>query len=423
MKEYIFLLLITYVLWIILTKIVSNAKLKNICIMPLLLITYIFVYDAIKNGYYFSEKPFIMMGLWFVLDNEPREKLRCIVTVLVFSNVIEMIMLVLEKIFNVNNTVKPEILIMAVCLCILLIIYFVKQRRKTEKKPKNFDIYMYLMIGMFGIAVTVVTDSFKYNTDRLYEYSVVLSVSVVFNTLLSVIFLMYMIINNDVISRYYNMEKQMNEEQKIYYEMLLKKEEETKKFRHDIKNQLINIRKLAEESEDKRVVEYTKEISGDIEDIGNMVYKTGNRNIDVMLNYYICKLDKGIHVCVRGMAGNNIFVDDSDLNIMFGNIFKNIWEELKNCKTGFVNIECITGDEFSRIVVENSFDENKKNQFLKKQKGRNFGYGIYNIKKAAKRNYVKVECERTEEKYMIGLVFKNIKLPFEELSNPSRRNG
>ena len=403
-----------------LTKVVSNAKLKNIFIMPLLLLTYIFVYDAIRNGYYFSEKPFIMLGLWLILDNEPREKLRCIVTVLVFYNVIEMIMLALEKIFNgeINNTVKPEILTMAVCLCVLLIIYFVKQHRKSGKNPKNFDIYMYMMIGMFGIAVTVVTDSFKYNTDRLYDYSVVMSVSVVFNMLLSVIFLMYMIINNDVISRYYNMEKQMNEEQKLYYEMLLKKEEETKKFRHDIKNQLINIRRMAEESADKRVIEYAKEISGEIENIGNMVYRTGNKHIDVMLNYYICKLDKGIQVNVKGMVGKNIFVDDSDLNIMFGNIFKNIWEELKNCKTGFINIECITGDEFSCIAIENSLDTNKKNQTLKKQKGRNFGYGINNIKKAAKRNYVKVEWEKTDEKYRVELIFNNIKVPFEELSNP-----
>lgn len=418
--ENIFLMLITYVMWIMMTKIISNAKLKNICIMPLLLITYILIYDAIKNGFYFSEKPFIMLGLWLVLDNEPSEKLRCIVTVLVFSNVIEMVMFALQKIFNgeIKNTVKPEILIMAVCLCILLIIYFVKQHRNNKKNPKNYDIYMYIMIGVFGIAVTVVVDSFKYNTYRLYDYSVVLLVSVVFNTLLSVIFLVYMIINNDVINRYYNMEKQLNEEQSLYYDMLLQKEEETKKFRHDITNQLINIRKLAEESADESVIKYAKEIFGEIERIENMVYKTGNKNIDVMLNYYICKLDKGIQVQVRGVIGKNIFVADSDLNIIFGNIFKNIWEELKNCKDGFINIECITGDEFSTIAIENSIDENKKNEVLKKQKGRNFGYGINNIKKATKRNYVKVECKKSDKKYRIELVFKNIKLPFEELSNP-----
>lgn len=421
MMEYIFLILITYVMWIMMTKIISNAKLKNVCIIPLLLIIYtIITYAGIKNGYYFSEKPFIMLGLWLVLDIEPKEKLRCIVTVLVFSNVIEMIMFALEKIFNseIRNTVKPEIFIMIVCLCILLIIYLVKQRGNNKKKPKNYDIYVYIMIGMFGIAATVVIDSFKYNTYRLYDYSVILSVSVIFNTLLSLVFLVYILINNDIISRYYNMEKKLNEEQSLYYDMLLQKEEETKKFRHDITNQLINIRRLAEESADESVIKYAKEISREIESIENMVYKTGNKNIDVMLNYYICKLDRGIEVQVRGVIGKNIFVDDSDLNIIFGNIFKNIWEELKNCEDGFINIECITGDEFSRIVIENSLDVNKKNEVLKKQKGRNFGYGINNIKKAAKRNYVKVECKKSDKKYRIELVFKNIKLPFEELSNP-----
>ena len=411
MTEYIFLLLITYAVWILPVKIISNSKLKNIFIMILLLVVNIFIYNMVKSEYYLSEKPFIMLGLWLVLDSEPKEKIRCIVTALLFSNIIEMIAFALERILNneTKDTGKQEIIIMLIYLCILLIIYFIKQNRSNEKNPEKYNTYMYIITGLLGIAVTAIIDSFKYNTDRLYNYSVVLSVSVIFNTLLSVIFLVYMIVNNDLMNRYYNMEKKLNEEQKMYYELLLQKEEETRKFRHDITNQLINIRKLAEEAADKEVVEYTKEISGEIEGIGNTDYKTGNRIIDVMLNYYAGKLDKGVQINIRGMLSDDISVTDSDLNIIFGNIFKNIWEELKNCDEGFINIECITGDEFSRIAVENSLDANIKNSGQKKQEGKNFGYGINNIKRAAKRNHVSVECEKSDKKYRTELIFKNKK--------------
>lgn len=425
MKEYIFLLLITYVIWIILAKIISNAKFKNVRIMPILLIIYVIIYCIFKSKYYLSEKPFIILGLWFIMDNEPKEKLRSIATVLVFSNIIEMTVFALQIIFNneAKNTVKPEIFIMLIFLCILLTIYFIRQRGNNKENQKNYDLYMYIMIGVFGVAVAEIIDGFRYNTDRLYDYSVILSMSVVLNTFLSLIFLAYIIINNDVISRYYNMEKRLNEEQKLYYEILLQREEETKKFRHDITNQLINIRKLAEESADKSVIKYTSEISEKIDNIGSMVYKTGNRIIDVMLNYYIGKLDKGIQVHIKGMLDDNIYAADSDLNIIFGNIFKNIREELKNCDKGFIYIECTIGDEYSCIVIENSLDTNIKNEQQKKHKGKNFGYGINNIKKAAKRNYMKYKCEKSDEKYRSEVVFKNIKQPFEELSNPSRRNS
>lgn len=410
MKEYILLLLITYVIWLLLAKIVSNSYFKNIWIMPVLFITYIAINEVIKDEYHLSEKLVIMLGLWLILDDEPREKLRSITTVIVFSNVLETIVCAMEKIFNaeIKTTVKPEIYVKLVCIFILLVMYFIKKHRNLKDRQENYDLDMYMLIWVFGVAATVVIDYFRYNTYRLYDYTVVLSVSVVFNLLLSVIFLVYIIISNDIINRFYNMEKKINEEQKIYYEMLLQKEEETKKFRHDITNQLINIRKLAEESEDKKVIDYTSEISSEIENIGNMVYKTENKIIDVMLNYYICKLNKGIQVYIKGVLGEDICVRDSDLNIIFGNIFKNIWQELKNCDDGFIRIECKTGNEYSSIVIENSLNSHRRNKTVKKD--RKFGYGIENIKGAAKRNNITFKCEKTKEKYCTELVFKNKKL-------------
>lgn len=411
MREYIFLLLITYTAWAMLAKIISQSKLKNVWIMVVLCSLNIFLCCFIVNKIHLSEKLFIIIGLWLILNNNPREKLKTIGTLLVFSNVIEMFITALEKIFNfaIINTIKYNIIVMLIYLCGLSVIYIMNKYKSSREKQQNFDVVIYILICVLGLAVNGVTDYFRYNTDKIYEYSVVLAVYGVFCSVLSIVYIMYIVINNNMVQKYYDMEKNLNEEQKIYYEMLLEKEEETRKFRHDITNQLINIRRLAEETDDKKVAEYVKGLSCEIENIGEMVYKTGNRIIDIMLNYYISKLDKGIQVHISGMITDKIRVSDSDLNIIFGNIFKNIWEELKYCDDGYIRIECTLGSEFCSITIENSLDKNMKNQSLKKTEGNNFGYGTENIKKAAKRNGVVFECEKTDKKYCSKFVFKNKK--------------
>lgn len=111
-----------------------------------------------------------------------------------------------------------------------------------------------------------------------------------------------------------------------YYAILDKQNDKLKTFVHDEKNHLTVIKSLADNEE---VSEYIDKIYGEIAH-HSMFGNTKNKMLDLMINkyQYICETEK-IEFYVSIKTANLLFIENSDLITMLGNLLDNAVESAK----------------------------------------------------------------------------------------------
>lgn len=181
-----------------------------------------------------------------------------------------------------------------------------------------------------------------------------------------------------------NLLKKYKEQQKKYYELVISKEQATKRFRHDIKAQLINIKHYINSGEIQELKKYVDDIYRDIEVIENNHYDVGNEVINVMLNYYLLPINNECDVKVKGTIKDEIALSDKDICILISNILTNAIEAVKELDKSkrFIEFE-ISDGRLLAITVRNSYKNiNKKNGLFHSTKLDNslHGFGIQNMK-------------------------------------------
>lgn len=349
----------------------------------------------------------ILFMVKMIYDYKNYKYIKCFMIV---DIVIYIILKIINMVFYIDFMFVKTILFLDY---IFGIIYIVLKKniciqRKICIKNLNFLNFMQFALVAVKCFFEVLSLYILWDTcinNFIFEVNDVLFI--VINMLILQAIVIYYNIKNIGIERLYERVSLQNKVQKIYYEALLKKEEETKHFRHDINNHLIYIKELAEENNNRDIVNYIDNIVIDIKKIENIGYFTGNKVVDIAMNYYFCELNKNIKVNITGYMEDEIGVNKVDLNIIFGNIFKNIAEELKECKKGYINIYINRGNKYMRVIIENSLNKEKED-ILKKENNFNYGYGLNNMTKAIERNDGAIEYEKTEEKYIVKITFKQL---------------
>lgn len=183
--------------------------------------------------------------------------------------------------------------------------------------------------------------------------------------------------------------KKYKEQQKKYYELVISKEQATKRFRHDIKAQLINIKHYINSGEIQELKKYVDDIYRDIELIENNHYDVGNEVINVMLNYYLLPINNECDVKVKGTIKDEMVLSDKDICILISNILTNAIEAVKELDKSkrFIEFE-ISDGRLLAITVRNSYKNiNKKNGLFHSTKLDNslHGFGIHNMKDIVKK--------------------------------------
>ena len=208
--------------------------------------------------------------------------------------------------------------------------------------------------------------------------------------------------------------EQFNEQQRVYYKLLLSKEDETRKFRHDISNELAYIKNLLLSNNYADALHIINEMNEDISVLKRKDFSIGNETMDIMLNYLLVPVKEQCSVSVSGVIGSDINISPRDICIIISNLLTNAIEEVMSAdnKKKMIKVVASRGRHSMRLIVENSISHivniDKKIGFPATTKtDKNIhGLGLKNVKKIVDNNGGLFELECKNDIFKAEIILK-----------------
>lgn len=286
-----------------------------------------------------------------------------------------------------------------------LLIFFVKYKKlPVMKLPTKvwflIDVIMLVLTSMM-MFFSYILDTFQLEGRTFFAGQVLMA----FGQILIIILLYGIIFSGHSI---YELRRQkeiseiQNKLQREYFQKLLARETETKRFRHDIINDLLQFQNYCANKKYDKLEHYLENTLGAVYEIHNNYYNVGNDIVNTVLNYYLLPLKESHTISVQGYISEKISIDERELCILVSNMVKNAVEALQKIKDGYLWIKIREGEEFLYIEVKNSFQGevvfDKKGMPISSKKNReNHGIGTYNIIDIAKKNGGTYQIEIEEQ--------------------------
>lgn len=291
----------------------------------------------------------------------------------------------------------------------------------TRKQSKNalfffpikvwilLDIIMLILMTMISYFAYVIVEILPENNMILFGRNLLLlgGIAITFSFF---VFLYYC-----SSAYYYSMEKNLVEtqmvQQRYYYNQLLLKEEETKRFRHDVINDFLEIKSFCDNKEYEKMGDYLEKVTGAVIKLNKKHYDVGNDIINTILNYYLLPINEENEVTVSGYLSDCLSIDDREICIVCSNLIRNAMEAVKKNPGGIIRIHFSEGKDYVLMEVVNSCHEEiqfDKGGCLKtsKKDARNHGIGIRNVKDIVKKNKGSFKIELKDGLFKTELYLK-----------------
>lgn len=201
---------------------------------------------------------------------------------------------------------------------------------------------------------------------------------------------------------------QFLEQQKNYYETLLNKERETKKFRHDIRQQLRCIYELEEQNKKEELHEYLLEMLKTTENI-KINIETGNEIVNVVVNDIFKNCDLKIEW--KGLMPRKLDMKQNDVCVLFANLLKNAKEATMQTKKNTMWVDIKRYDGNINIHIKNPVPQKvevKQQLETTKPDKEAHGFGTENIQKVVDTYEGKLEYQCDDEYFEVNLMFYDI---------------
>ncbi len=198
-------------------------------------------------------------------------------------------------------------------------------------------------------------------------------------------------------------EKQLALQQK-FYRRLMEKDEGMQRFRHDVKNHMMAVAALCDAEDFDGVKKYIKDMAVSIQE-SSRIY-TGNPIGDCFINAAVeaLKQQGDLEYQVIGKFPEKLPLRDSDFCILLANALDNAREALEELQENRQLIIVIRNyrDRLFLTIKNTSKPRNKSGlPSTKKQEGH--GYGLHNMKLAAKKYGGMVEWQYKEGMFSIEI--------------------
>ena len=244
-------------------------------------------------------------------------------------------------------------------ILLLILLFFQKIRLKIKIKR----IWLTFFIVLTSICVAIIIFAFSnaeyaqtFSGQMIYKVMLLIGYGCLIGLIAAALYIKEM---NQKDQKLLNMEKCIKEMQRKYYLSLLERETDTRRYRHDINNHLMYLRKLAD----------------------------GNSEIHNYIDNLLEQPD----------------INDVDFCTIFSNLLSNAVEEVErtSCIDPYIKIEIKTGKIYLMITIRNSsttiIDNGKGNVMTKKRDKENHGMGLRNVCEAVSRNKGKFSLEGNGE--------------------------
>lgn len=175
---------------------------------------------------------------------------------------------------------------------------------------------------------------------------------------------------------------------------------EIQEMKHDMKQRLIYLQELVKSDQKEKLLTTLENLIGQSVSIGRLESKTGNLIIDAMVNHMWEKTSKKeIRLHTKLEVPGVMKIKDEDLGVLLGNAFDNaveaseyvekdkreIWIEITHEK-GYLYI-------FVRNRYQGKIEHDKEHRLVSRKEESFHGWGIYSMKKIAKRYHGQVKLD------------------------------
>ena len=334
---------------------------------------------------------------------------------LILSMIEENIIILVRKPYNTGKRALDWIIMITIS-GIIWVIYAIS-RHKYNSHAFRLPIKIWIMLDAIMLIWVTMLSYFTYIIVKIIPSSEIMY----FGQWLLLLFGIAMIILLLVVVYYYNssyeyrfqkeiMEMQITQ-QKEYFERLLEREVETKKFRHDIMNDLLELRNYCENHECLQMRRYLEKMTGVVTKISKSSYNVGNNVVNTILNYYLIPIGEKYYVEINGMLPNKIAVDDRDICIICANIVSNAVEAAGSGDNGKIWIDFDSGKDYLHIQVRNTYEGNIEFDEIgipktTKSDKHNHGIGIKNVFEIVKKNGGTCEVEAKNGVFKVDIFIK-----------------
>ena len=309
-----------------------------------------------------------------------------------------------------------ELLIMTILVILFWIFYFMIGRR-IDSKMFRLPIRIWCLLDVIILVITAMMSFFTYMiTEELSDSRTATMGSMLFaigGTLICILLFVMIYYYNR--TQEFRMQKEFaevqNEQQREYFQRLLLKEEETRGFRHDIINDLLEIRNYYEKGEYQQLKSYLDSTLGVVQNISKGSYDVGNDIINTVLNYYLHAINDKLEIKVNGYIDECVSIEQRDLCVISANLIKNAVEAVDKLEKGKVVFNIEQGKQYLSIKVENTYDgqlttDKNGNILSSKKDKKNHGIGIHNIKEIVNKYDGRYKVEMTEDIYCVTVFLK-----------------
>lgn len=140
-----------------------------------------------------------------------------------------------------------------------------------------------------------------------------------------------------------------------YFDAIEQSQEEIRRFSHDMKNHLLQIRYLEDVG---AIHEYLDDIIEDVEKI-SYVRISSNRMLNLIVSKYsaICE-KKRIKFDVQVKLASLNYIKDVDLSAILNNLLDNAVEAAEKCENGYIEVSIFSkNSNFDGIIIKNSCEK------------------------------------------------------------------
>lgn len=304
----------------------------------------------------------------------------------IFENVINYFLCIFVE-FNENIL---ELIYIA-CLIFLLWFYYILVGRRINKDAFMLNSRIWVFVAGIIWIIAAMTTYFGYVLIYIYlpNAKVVGDFLLIFGNIAICIFIFGMIYYINV-TGVYKIEmdaiEKFNEQQKDYFTQLLKREQDTRRFRHDLNNELIELRFFCENKDYANLENYLAQMMDEFQTIRGRYYDVGSDIANTILNYYLIPINHECKVSVQGYMSDQIRISQRDICILVSNLVKNAVEAVQRCveREKRIAVRINQGEKFLTVSVKNTLNRSEiimQNGILVtvKEDKRNHGFGTQNI--------------------------------------------
>lgn len=296
------------------------------------------------------------------------------------------------------------------CFPIVLGTEKIKRTGQGEEIPGMYWVLL-LLLPVFSIYIAAVLCMLpeKYNLITGVSFVLLLLMNLIVFYLYDVLsqFMAEKIKENKIEEQNRNYEQQnRNYEQQLYhYEELF---ENTRALRHDLKNHFGVIYLLAEQNQDKEVINYVQRFL-DMSDNGGYRISTGNVSLDALISYkYEEAKRQGICINTEVAIAKNTRWNDVDLCTITGNLLDNAIRAAKDIENASIEFVMRQHENKMVIKVKNPYRgvlKRREDVFeTTKQNKSRHGIGLEHIKKIVEQYHGVIDFDTQNGEFVVRLI-------------------